>query len=312
VRAAKRAKIKHEIIVVDNGSVGGDVRFLRTKFPKVEVIALKRNIGFSAGNNLGVKHARGDMILVLSNDIVLDKDALRYMFRHFKDPDVFGVSPKLIMWDMKTIQAEFLGCDMVLGTVVQSQPNLGKPNNNSFKEPRITFFSTGGASIFDAKKFKALGGFDENLFSPFYWEDVDLSYRAYKRGWKCIYEPKSIFYHKHSATLSKSFTREQLLIQELRNRFIFTWSNLGGRMLLEHFIFLPFVFARSAFRSRYRNRRFLDVIAFFKAVSRLKDIMRRRLRERKFTKLSDRDIFNLINTNEANRIAPVQLRNLIR
>ncbi len=311
IATVEHVKGAHEIIVVDNGSTDGSVQFLKSKFPKVEVVPLKENTGISPASNIGAKYARGDILIFLNNDIILRKDSLNHMLKHFKKPNVFGVSPKLIKWDKKTIEAEFFGCSFILGTVVQTRPIVGNVDTKEFKESCLTFVAPGGASAFDRKKFLKLGGFDE-IYCPFYWEDVDLSYRAYKRGWICIYDPRGVFYHKHRGTLSKAFRKETLHIQELKNRFIFTWSNFyDPKILLKHFLFLPLVFLRSAFISSYRSSRFLDVKAFFQALKYWKEIMRKRAREKKHAKLSDKEVLNLINSNQANKIASISFRNFL-
>lgn len=305
VVAAKHNKKKHEIIVVDDGSTDDSIRFLKSKFPKVKVISLKENVGFVRAINIGAKAARGEMLVLLNNDIMLKKDSLVHMLKHFKNPKVFGVSSKLLKWDKKTIQTEFLGCKFVLGTVIQTQPGEGKIDTNRFKEPRLTFYALGCSSMIDRKRFLKLGGFDE-IYSPFYGEEPDIAYRAYKRGWIIIYEPKAVAYHKHRATISKAFRKETLQLQELKNRFIFTWSNFNDpKILLKHFALLPIVFLRSAFISQYRSKRFLDVIAFFQALKQWKKIMKKRSKEKKHAKLSDKEILSLINSNKANELAPV-------
>lgn len=311
IKAVERVDGNHEIIVVDNGSIDGSVGFLESKFPEIKVLSLKKNLGISPANNIAANKANGDILVFLNNDIMLKEDSLVLMLEHFKDPRVFGVSPKLLKWDKKTIQAEFIGCHFILGTVVLTQPNMNKTDKKEFKEPRLTFFALGGASAIDKKKLLKLGGFNE-IYAPFYWEEVDLSYRAYKRGWVCIYEPNAVFYHKHRATLNRAFSREELQIQELKTRFIFTWLNFYDWLILaKHFAFLPIVLLRSAFISPYRGKRFIDIMAFLRALRHWKDILRTRKKEKKRLKLSDREVLELINSNRANELAPVRFKSFI-
>ncbi len=303
--AAKHIKKKHEIIVVDDRSTDDSVRFIKSKFPKVKVIELKENKGFVKVNNIGAKRAKGDILVFISNDIMLKKDSLKHMLKHFKNPDTFAVAPKILKWDKKTIQTEFIGCKFVLGTIVQTHPGLGEIDTNKFKEPRLTFYAPGCSAMFDRKRFLKLGGFD-NIYSPFYGEEPDLAYKAYRRGWVVIYEPRAIAYHKHRASVLKAFTKQTLQLQELKTRFIFTWSNFyDSRILLNHFASLPIVFLRSAFISSYRSKRLLDVIAFFQALKQWKKIMEKRSKEKKHAKLSDKEILSLINSNKANELAPI-------
>lgn len=311
ISAADHTKESYEVIVVDDGSSDGSVQFLKEKFPKVKVVALKENVGFIKVSNIGAKTAKGELLVFINNDIMPKKDSLSKMLKHFKNPDVFGVAPKILRWDKKTIQTEFLGCEFVLGTVVQTQPGMDEIDTNRFKEPCLTFYAPRCASMIVRKRFLALGGFDE-IYSPFYGEESDLSYKAYKRGWIVIYEPKAVVYHKHRATVSKTFSKETLQLQELKTRFIFTWSNFyDSRILLTHFVFLPITFIRSAFVSQYRTKRFLDVRAFFQALKYWRKILNKRANEKKYAKLSDREALDLINSNKANELAPIKFRNFL-
>jgi len=306
VAAAEHTGKSYEIIIVDDASTDGSVSFLKAKFPKVNIVALAENHGYIKVNNLGAKTARGELLAFVSNDIVLKEDALAKMLGHFKDPRVFAVAPKILRWDKKTIQAEFIGCEFVLGTVVQTQPGVNEKDMNMFKDTRLTYFAPGCASVIDRKRFLALGGLDE-VYSPFYGEEPDLSYRAYKRGWVVVYEPAAVVYHKHRASVSRAFTKEELLMQELKTRFIFTWSNFSDpAILLAHFAFLPLVFLRSAFVTPYRPKRFMDIIAFFQALKSWRRILAKRADERMHAKLSDRQALDLINSNCANRMAPTK------
>jgi len=306
IAAAEHAKETYEIIVVDDVSTDGSTRLLKSKFPKIKLIELKDNRGFIKVNNIGAKAAKGDMLVFVSNDVVLKTDSLKRMLKHFKNPKVFGVAPKILKWDKKTIQTEFLGCDFVLGTVVQTQPGMNEIDTNRFKEPRMTFFAPTCASMIERKRLAKLGYLDE-VYSPFYWEEPDLSYRAYKRGWVVIYDPKAVVYHKHRASLTKVFTQDALQLQELKTRFIFTWSNFSDpAILLKHLAFLPLSFIRSAFKGRYRAKRFLDVIAFFQALWVWRKILDKRADERMHAKLSDKEALAVINSNKANGLAPVK------
>lgn len=307
INATKSVKGESEIIVVDNGSEDGSVEFIKNKYPKIKIVSLEKNLGISPGYNVGAKKAKGDVLVLLNNDIMLKKDSIITLLKQFKDRKVFAVAPKLLKWDKTTVEAEFFGMKFIFGTLVFTKPNFGEKNKNEFKTSRITGFVPGGASAIDRKKFLELMGFDE-IFAPYYWEDVDLSYRAYKRGWVCVYEPKSVFYHKHAATLKKRFKRRTLHLQELKARYIFTWANIHDNgMLFRHVFWLPAVLMRSAFLSQYRSHRFLDIIALFQAMKKMPDIISKRKREFENSKLSDKEVFNLINSNKANEIASIGL-----
>jgi glycosyltransferase involved in cell wall biosynthesis len=109
-------------------------------------------------------------------------------------------------------------------------------------DPAITelypcFYGGGGSCAFDKHKFLALGGFDP-LLAPFYLEDTDLGYMAWKRGWKVMYQPRSIVYHEHRGTIGKKFSDAYIQRVLKKNFLLFTWKNIHDwRWLASHFFF---------------------------------------------------------------------------
>ncbi len=83
----------------------------------------------------------------------------------------------------------------------------------------------GGSSAFDRAKFLELGGFD-SLFHPFYYEDTDLGFRAWKRGWKVLYEPRSIVHHEHRGTIGKKFSPDYIEKVVRGNSLLYCWKNI--------------------------------------------------------------------------------------
>jgi GT2 family glycosyltransferase len=107
----------------------------------------------------------------------------------------------------------------------------------SFKKPFPTHAVQGAYFFAERKKLLQLNGFDE-LFSPYLFEESDLSYRALKRGWKIYFEPRSIAYHALSATISKKKKKHIKLIST-KNKLIFVWKNIfSKKMLISHFCFI--------------------------------------------------------------------------
>lgn len=184
-----------EVIVVDNGSSDGSVDLLKTQFPQVRLIALPRNYGFSVANNIGALAAKHEIIVLLNNDMKPEKGFLEPMLEHFDDPNVFAVSAKLLRFDGSPDFANRNRLAISGGfiSVVWEQ------DEEKLRLPERQFHAPGGGSAFDRKKFLALGGFDP-IFSPAYFEDVDLSLRALQNGWRIIYEPRSIVWHLGAQT----------------------------------------------------------------------------------------------------------------
>ncbi|MFN3420403.1 MAG: glycosyltransferase family 2 protein [Armatimonadota bacterium] len=187
-----------EIIVVDNGSSDGSVELLKTQFPKVSLIALPRNYGFSVANNIGALAAKHEIIVLLNNDMKPEKGFLEPMLEHFDDPNVFAVSAKLLRFDGSP---DFANRNrlVISGGFISVVCEQDEEKLSLVTKPEDQFHAPGGGTAFDRKKFLSLGGFDP-IFSPAYFEDVDMSLRALQNGWRILYEPRSTIWHLGAQT----------------------------------------------------------------------------------------------------------------
>lgn len=271
-----------EIIVVDNGSRDLGLEYLREHFPDVKIISLSKNLGFSRANNIAVKEAKYDYLLFLNNDLLLEKGFVEEMFKPFeKCNNLFATAPKMLRWDRTIlddgIRSGFYGrglFDFVL------ENDLEK-----YKSWHYTTFFCGACFLVPKEKFLELGMFDE-LFSPYAYEDLDISYRAHKRGYRIICNPEAIAYHKREATTRSIFSNFFFITLMWRNKFIFMWKNLTyGKYLLNHIINLPWKLLKFTF-----NGRILYVVGFFKALCCLPSIIKKRKAEKAFIVLSDKEV----------------------
>ena len=95
----------------------------------------------------------------------------------------------------------------------------------------LTLYANGAATAIHREKYLKLEGFD-SLYCPFYSEDLDLSYRAYQRGWRVLYEPRSVVLHDHSVTISTAYDAGYIAGISKRNRILFVWRNIRDRRIL--------------------------------------------------------------------------------
>ncbi len=224
----------NEILVVDNGSEDGSAEFLRTHFPSVRVLALNRNLGFGGGSNAGFREARNDIVVLLNSDMRVEPDFLTPLLAGFADEKVFAVSCQIFFSDPEKLREE-------TGLTQGWWENGGLRVRHRI-DPAITsafpcFYGGGGSCAFDRRKFLELGGFDE-LFRPFYLEDTDLGYQAWKRGWTVMYQPASVVHHEHRGTIGKKFTVAQIDAVLKKNFILFCWKNIHEwRRLWSHLCF---------------------------------------------------------------------------
>jgi GT2 family glycosyltransferase len=217
--AAKTFSGTCAVVVLDNQSTDDDVAWVEREFPSVEAIVAPKNDFLFSYNWLAQKRTE-DILVLLNNDLKVDHDFLAPLVRHFESSDVFSVSARSYDWN---------------GTAVTSGPARLKFKNGFYswnfdtevQQTRHTLFTSGGFMAVDRNKFLELGGFNR-LFAPAYCEDVDLGFRAWRRGWRCIYEPASIVRHRNQGSWS-NHSIVSLNSLELRSLLLMQWSTFPMR-----------------------------------------------------------------------------------
>jgi GT2 family glycosyltransferase len=181
----------HEIIVVDNFSQDGTCDFVRERFPRVQIIESQENRGYGGGNNLGVKFAKGDYVVVLNPDTIVKKGWLEELIKPLSPQSRIITTPKILTYDGSTINTcgninHFTGLTFTRG--------LGENTEAYSKQEYISGFS---GCCFAMRKvdFLELGGFDERFF--LYNEDSDLSWRSHLKGFRILFVPTSIIMHDY-------------------------------------------------------------------------------------------------------------------
>ncbi len=220
-----------EIIVVENASSDGSADFLRARFPQVRILQPARNLGFAGGANAGVRAARNDLVVLLNNDMRVDRGFLAPLLEGFTDEKVFAVSCQIFFTDPARRREE---TGLTEGWWESGSLRVRHRLDEGVVSLFPCFYGGGGSCAFDRRKFLELGGFDE-LFAPFYLEDTDLGYRAWKRGWKVLYQPRSVVWHEHRGTIGRRFRPERIQAVFRRNLLLFCWKNIHDwRRLSEH------------------------------------------------------------------------------
>lgn len=227
-----------EVVVVDDASADGSPAWIKANFPGVRLIPLAENQGFARACNLGVSRSLHRLVVLLNSDIIAEEGFLPPLVAHFRDPSVFAVQPRMMDWG-----GESLNLGVNVGHMENGHIRIWNEretlNPKRVDRPAPTLYAVGGAMAFDRRKWDALGGFD-GLYYPFCWEDIDISYRAWKRGWKVLYEPSSVVYHLHHGTIGRFFSRSYKRMVEQKNELIFIWKNLHSDFLFrDHLKRLP-------------------------------------------------------------------------
>lgn len=286
LEAASRHGAPVEVIVVDDAGGDDTVRFLAERFPEVAVIANDRNLGFAETMNRGIFAARHEIVLALNNDVLVGDDLFDRALGWFDDPAVFSVTPDMV--DPRRGESQAITM-LKPGVCWFRTRNLQPADLPSLEGEIPLFFASGGASFYHAEKLRLLGGFDP-IYHPFYVEDLDLSYRAWKAGWKCLMEPGTRVYHETSSTIGSLHRKRRIKFIGDRNRTLFLWLNITDRSLvLRYFLCLPFSMLYDIVS--FRKYKF---VGFFWALRYLTRIPALRERRKSVFRVSDRAVFRSI------------------
>lgn len=238
----------------------------------------KDQSGFSKNVNRGVSLATGDILILLNSDVRPHKNFLTPLLFHFTDENVFGVGcmDESIENDKKVLRGRGIGY-WERGFVFHKAGSLDKTT---------TFWVSGGSGAFKKRIWDKLGGLD-SLFNPFYWEDIDLSYRAMKSGYKLVFEKNSIVIHEHEEGVIKSkFKPKQVQKIVYRNQFFFVWKNITDRkLMLLHILWLPYHFITALMRKDW-----IFFQGFFLALVQLNRVQHSRYKVKKMFMLTDSDV----------------------
>lgn len=233
---------KHEVIVVDDASKDKSLEFLKNQ--KVKVLRNIKNLGFSSTVNKGVREANGNIVVLLNSDAYPQKDFLNFLVPHFEDPNVFAVGclDKSKENGRIVLRGRGIG-SWKKGFLVHGRGEINKQN---------TLWASGGSSAFRESMWQALGGLNE-IYNPFYWEDIDLSYRALKSGYKILFEKQSVVYHEHEkGAIKQKYSNFKVRRVAYRNQIIFVWENATDLSLqFLHVIYLPYHLIKAVLRGDF-------------------------------------------------------------
>lgn len=281
--AREKEKIDPEIIVVNDGSSDETIPFMEEyiKSHKEIPITLKdngRNLGFSPTVNNGVKEAKGEIVILLNTDVTPDRDFILPLLPYFNDDKTFAVG----CMD-KSVEGD---------KIVMRGRGVGRWKEGYLKhrlgelEKNTTLWVSGGSGAFRKSLWDKLGGLCE-LYTPYYWEDIDLSYRALKAGYSLYFEKNSTVIHKHEeGVIKKTQSNKKVLTIVNRNQNIFTLLNATDRnILLSFLIHLPIHILRAI-----KNNDTLYLSGLAKTLVMLPNIMFQRSKYQKLVKISDHDV----------------------
>ena len=186
----------YEIIIVDNCSQDGTSTFIKDNFPSVKLIESFENKGYGAGNNIGIKHAKGEYIVILNPDTIVGQSWLEELIKPFNINNKVITTSKILTYNGSIISA----CGISNHITGLAFPRGFGCNPNTFMSQELVSGLSGCSFAIKKSDIIELGGFDENLFM--YHDDVDLSWRALLNGYKILYISKSVVKHSYDLHVS--------------------------------------------------------------------------------------------------------------
>jgi len=225
-----------KIVVVDNASTDGSISAIKKNFPQVKIIANKENLGFSEGNNAGLKSALkegGDYCLVLNNDTLVKDDFLGELLRVKADI----VSPKIYFapgseyYQRRYRKGDrgrviwYAGGQIDWQNVLASHRGVDEVDRGQFDQIEETDFATGCCLLIGREVLEKVGLFDSRYF--LYWEDNDLCQRAKRLGFKVCFAPRAVVWHKNAGSSRVGSDLHDYYLT--RNRLLFGWQYASWR-----------------------------------------------------------------------------------
>lgn len=224
-KALENTGREYEIIIADDYSTDGSADYLKKEYPEIILLENEKNSGFSVTINKGIFAAKYGLVLLLNSDVKLTENYFTPQFKYFDLPDTFGVMGKIIGWEDEHIQ-DGAKYPVFEGFKLKTSLNYlpVEPQKDSYI---LSLYISGANALIRRDKLLFLDGFNE-LYSPFYMEDVDLSVRAWRSGHKCYFEPLSVCRHKTSESIRTKEKKEQIRTIYNRNKFYFHAIHLNG------------------------------------------------------------------------------------
>ena len=214
-----------ENVVVDNGSARDEAALLRERYPDIVVLRSDENLGFAGGNNLGIRAATGDCLLLLNNDTEVTDNTLHHLAETLDaDPSIGAVCPKIRFWaPPQAIQ--FAGyTPLTRITLRNGLIGFGQPDDGSYDSPHETPYAHGAAMMVRREAVGKAGPMPEEYF--LYYEELDWSERLREAGYRIVYDPRATVFHKESATTGQQSPLRSYYLT--RNRLLFARRNRRG------------------------------------------------------------------------------------
>ncbi len=278
----------YEVIFVDNNSTDDSVNYVKQNFKQVKLIENDHNGGFAEGNNLGIKHATGEYIILLNNDTYVEKDYIEKFVKVFVEFPNCGVAQSKIVL-MNEPKKLDIACTFWPHTTMLYYEGLGDNSTKKrYQEPKKMFSVKGASMIFRKNLADKIGLFDESFWA--YYEETDFCHRCLVWGYDIIYYPKTTCYHAGGKT-AEMFAQDYIQFHNFKNKLASYIHNFQFRYLI---VYVPIftVLTLGIFSIMFAlNKKFWLTKVFYKSywwnIKNLRNTLRYRKEVQKYRKVND-------------------------
>jgi len=285
---------RFEVILVDNASTDGSVEYTEKRFPWVKILPLDKNYGFCRPNNEGVKIARGGYLVLLNNDTVVTKEWLSELVKGvLADDKVVCCASKMLYYHRKDLINTAGGKITIIGGGFYR--GYGDKDGPKYGKLEYTGFGCGAGVLVKRDFFQNIGGFDEDYFAS--CEEHDLGWKSWLYGYKVLYVPTAVMYHKESATFGTKSSFEPTKVYLItRNRLYNLAKNLEAKNVTRA-LFISFAFNLYRSIKYIAQGNFASVKSIAKAyvdfIRSLTKVLAKRRIVQKNRKLADSELYRL-------------------
>lgn len=251
-----------EIILVDNNSADKSVEFVQKNFPNIRVVRNKENLGVSGANNAGLRIAKGELISLFNNDAVAEPNWLEELVKVAESDEMIGfVGGKIYDWTNKK-RLQFAGAKIKLSIVYyQEMIGAGEIDRGQYDIQSPSDFVSACALLTKRKVVDDIGYEDEDFF--IYFDETDYFFRAKKRGYKIIYVPTAVVYHKKVSEPNTISPFENYYVS--RNLVLFYFKHATTGVLIPFLLLKLIALPSDMIKQYYRYRDVNIPITYFKA-----------------------------------------------
>ena len=226
-----------EVLLVDDSGSSSVAQWAVAGAPFARVVDTGQNLGFARALGAGLAQAQRELAFSLNSDAAVRPGFLDPLAAALRPPEVFAAVPRVLRRGESERVESLVRLELSDGRVRVRQPCVEVPAEaapaQALRAIRPVPFALGGAFLARTAELLESGGFDP-LFEPFYLEDVDLGWRAWRNGRRCVHVPESVVEHTNQGTIGEVVPRDLALDAIEKNLLLFQWKHLDGEALAEH------------------------------------------------------------------------------